>query len=47
MTPHLAGASKQTALKAAQIIASDVSRYLRGKPLNHLANPESVHVTKQ
>lgn len=47
MTPHLAGASKQTALKAAQIVASDVSRYLRGEPLAHLANPESVHVTKK
>ncbi|XAS67683.1 2-hydroxyacid dehydrogenase [Micrococcaceae bacterium Sec5.7] len=40
MTPHLAGASKQTAAKAAQIVAGDVGRYLRGQPLAHCANPE-------
>jgi D-3-phosphoglycerate dehydrogenase len=39
MTPHLAGASKETAAKAAQIVAGDVSRYLRGEPLAHCANP--------
>jgi len=40
MTPHLAGASKQTAAKAARIVAGDVGRYLRGEPLAHCANPE-------
>jgi D-3-phosphoglycerate dehydrogenase / 2-oxoglutarate reductase len=39
MTPHLAGASKETAAKAAQIVAGDVGRYLRGEPLAHCANP--------
>jgi D-3-phosphoglycerate dehydrogenase len=42
MTPHLAGASKETAVKAARIIAADVARYLRGEPLAHLANPALV-----
>lgn len=42
MTPHLAGASKQTAIKAAQIVAGDVGRYLRGEPLQHCVNPEAV-----
>ncbi|PZG19719.1 hydroxyacid dehydrogenase [Nonomuraea aridisoli] len=39
MTPHLAGASKETAMKAASIVAADVARYVRGEPLAHLANP--------
>ncbi|WP_327084907.1 2-hydroxyacid dehydrogenase [Nonomuraea sp. NBC_01738] len=38
MTPHLAGASRQTAEKAAAIVAGDVGRYLRGEPLEHAAN---------
>ena len=42
MTPHLAGASKQTAAKAAQILAVDVARYLRGQPLLHCANPDAL-----
>jgi D-3-phosphoglycerate dehydrogenase / 2-oxoglutarate reductase len=42
MTPHLAGASKETAAKAAQIVAGDVGRYLRGEPLAHCANPSAL-----
>lgn len=38
MTPHLAGASQQTAVNAARIVAAEVSRYLRGEPLQHRAN---------
>lgn len=44
MTPHLAGASKETAAKAAAIVATDVARYLRGEPLVHCANPEALRV---
>ena len=40
VTPHIAGASKQTAEKAARIVAGDVGRFLRGEPLAHCANPE-------
>ncbi|MGK5551599.1 2-hydroxyacid dehydrogenase [Actinomadura kijaniata] len=40
VTPHLAGASKQTAMNAARILAGDVARHLRGEPLAHCANPE-------
>ena len=40
MTPHLAGASKETAQKAARISAAEVGRYLRGEQLAHCANPE-------
>ncbi|TMR07469.1 hydroxyacid dehydrogenase [Actinomadura soli] len=42
VTPHLAGASKQTAANAARIIARDVGRHLRGEPLVHCANPEAA-----
>ncbi|TDC04616.1 hydroxyacid dehydrogenase [Nonomuraea longispora] len=39
MTPHLAGASKETARNAASIVAADVARYVRGEPLAHRATP--------
>ncbi|WP_106400282.1 2-hydroxyacid dehydrogenase [Actinocorallia populi] len=39
MTPHLAGASKETAANAATIVAADVARHLRGERPLHLANP--------
>lgn len=42
MTPHLAGASKQTAIKAARIVAADVGHYLRGEELTHCVNPEAL-----
>ena len=37
LTPHLAGASRQTAANAARVLAEDVGRYLRGEPLAHAA----------
>lgn len=40
VTPHVAGASRETAQKAARIVAGDVGRFLRGEPLAHCANPE-------
>lgn len=43
-TPHLAGATRQTAHRAAAIVAAEAGRFLRGEPLQHPAN--SVGVTK-
>ena len=40
LTPHLAGASKQTAANAARIVATDAARYLSGLSPLHCANPE-------
>jgi D-3-phosphoglycerate dehydrogenase / 2-oxoglutarate reductase len=37
-TPHLAGATKETAHRAASIAAGEVARFLRGEPLRHPAN---------
>lgn len=42
LTPHLAGASKQTAANAARIVAADAARYLAGQPLQHCANPQTL-----
>lgn len=39
-TPHLAGASRQTAERAAQIVAAEVGRYARGEKLANVANPD-------
>jgi D-3-phosphoglycerate dehydrogenase / 2-oxoglutarate reductase len=39
MTPHLAGASRETAHNAARITAEEVARFLNGKPLQHCQNP--------
>jgi D-3-phosphoglycerate dehydrogenase / 2-oxoglutarate reductase len=42
MTPHIAGASKQTAEKAARIAAGEIRRFLQGEPLEHCVNPEAA-----
>ncbi|KAA9149096.1 2-hydroxyacid dehydrogenase [Amycolatopsis acidicola] len=39
-TPHLAGASRQTAERAARIVAAEAGRYARGEKLVNVANPE-------
>jgi D-3-phosphoglycerate dehydrogenase / 2-oxoglutarate reductase len=41
MTPHVAGASKQTAEKAARIAAGEIRRFLEGERLEHCLNPEA------
>lgn len=43
LTPHLAGASKAVAHKAARIAAAEVGRWVRGEPLAHCANPAALH----
>jgi D-3-phosphoglycerate dehydrogenase len=42
LSPHLAGASRETAERAATIAAAEVGRYLRGEPLRFVANPDSI-----
>lgn len=42
LSPHLAGASRETAERAAVIAAAEVGRYLRGEPLRFVANPEAL-----
>ncbi len=44
VTPHLAGATKQTAHRAADIIASDVALFLQGDRPAHVANPDVFQV---
>jgi D-3-phosphoglycerate dehydrogenase len=39
MTPHLGGASRAVAEKAARIVAAEVGRFRRGEPLAHCLNP--------
>ncbi|MEV6807983.1 2-hydroxyacid dehydrogenase [Streptomyces sp. NPDC051132] len=39
LTPHMAGASREVAHKAARIVAAEAGRFLRGEPLAHCANP--------
>ena len=40
LTPHIAGSSKETAYRSAEIIAKDLNRFVRGEPLKHCANPQ-------
>jgi len=40
VTPHLAGATRQTAERAAAIVANDVARFILGETPRHVANPE-------
>ena len=39
VSPHLAGATRQTAMRAADIVARDVADYLAGRTPAHVANP--------
>lgn len=39
LSPHLAGATRQTAQRAAAIVADDVAAFLRGGTPRHVANP--------
>lgn len=40
LTPHLAGATQETAERAASILAADVARFISGQTPEHVANPE-------
>ena len=42
LSPHIAGASRETAERAADIAAGEVARFLRGEPLAHVANPAAL-----
>ncbi|MEV1295141.1 2-hydroxyacid dehydrogenase [Pseudonocardia sp. NPDC049635] len=39
LTPHLAGASRAVAERASRIVTSEATRWQRGEPLLHCANP--------
>jgi len=39
ITPHIAGASRETAQTAARMAGEEVARYLSGQPLHHALNP--------
>ncbi|MFI0353057.1 NAD(P)-dependent oxidoreductase [Actinomadura sp. 9N407] len=43
MTPHLGGASRAVAEKAARIVAAEVGRLHRGEPLAHCLNPHRLN----
>lgn len=43
LAPHLAGATKQTATRAAEIIAGEVDLFLQGKQPQFVANPEVLN----
>jgi len=40
MTPHIAGGTRQAAIKATRMAADELSRYLKGESLRYCANPE-------
>src|SRR5215218_1391931 len=42
LSPHLAGATKETAQRAARIAAEEVGRYVRGEQLLNVINSEAV-----
>lgn len=46
-TPHLAGATRQTAHRAAAIAAGEAGRFLRGEPLAHPANAAARRLTEE
>ncbi len=42
LSPHIAGASRETAERAAAIAAEEVGRWLAGEPLRFVANPGAL-----
>jgi len=36
LTPHIAGCSKETALRSAELIAQEIARFTKNEPLHHL-----------
>lgn len=42
LSPHIAGATRETAHRAASIAAAEVGRYVRGEALANPVNPEAV-----
>jgi D-3-phosphoglycerate dehydrogenase / 2-oxoglutarate reductase len=38
LSPHLAGATRQTAMRAAMVAATEIERYVRQAPLQHVVN---------
>jgi D-3-phosphoglycerate dehydrogenase len=40
MTPHIAGGTRQAAIKATRIAAEELNRYLNGDNLRYCANPQ-------
>lgn len=42
LSPHIAGATRETAQRAARIAAEEVGRYIRGEKLVNVTNPEAV-----
>ena len=39
LTPHIAGSSKETALRSAELLAQEVTRFVKNQPLLNLVNP--------
>ncbi len=44
MTPHIGGATHETLLQGAEMIAAEIARFARGEPLLNVYNPSVVTV---
>jgi D-3-phosphoglycerate dehydrogenase len=42
VTPHIAGASQESAERGAEIVAQEIARFVRGEPLCHCINPTAA-----
>jgi phosphoglycerate dehydrogenase-like enzyme len=42
LTPHVGGATHETLLQGAEMIADDVTRFAAGRPLIHVINAQGV-----
>ena len=42
MTPHIGGATHETLLQGAEMIASEIQRFGRGEPLRYVVNSEAL-----
>ena len=42
LTPHIGGATRETLMRGAQMIAEEIRRFAGGEPLVHVANREAL-----
>jgi D-3-phosphoglycerate dehydrogenase / 2-oxoglutarate reductase len=42
LTPHVAGASRETARRKAETVIIDIANYYAGRPIHYCANPETL-----
>ena len=44
MTPHIGGATRETLLRGAEMIAAEIADFAAGRPLRNVANRDAIRL---